>query len=229
MKITCIRILVVVLVLVGVFAPETAFAGCVPGEFSAAPLCLPCPPGSFCDGFSVFACPAGTTSSGGAAFCSPIVGGASINFVPDADNDGVNIPFDNCPNVPNAGQENTWGGHEGNACDRNYYDSGTGVKIFKQKPSGLYAVYANCQGTVCEQIAQIDPSGLGGIGAYPDFLRLFTESRWFVDVYFLGEDTNGSKVYQVNVYAPGGLLMDDGFFVYIAPDGTDSYIPHFRG
>lgn len=38
-------------------------------------------------------------------------------FIPDSDGDGVGDPSDNCPSVPNPGQENLDGDALGNACD----------------------------------------------------------------------------------------------------------------
>jgi hypothetical protein len=211
----------------GFFQVEVALAGCSAGEFDAGGgNCVPCPVGSFCSGpGGPQPCPEGTTSDGGATFCYNTV----PSFRPDPDNDGINVPADNCPFVANPGQADTWGGSDGNACDRNYYDSGDGVKIFRLKASGVHQVFGDCLGEVCRLIAAFHPSDLAGLGEYPpDFLRLQAQdgSRWFVDIYWLGEDAIGNKVYQVNVYAPGGLLMDDGFVLFVGEDGTDFFVPH---
>ena len=213
----------------GFFQVETALAGCSPGEISdGIGGCLPCPAGNFCNGLTIQPCPPGTDSPGGAAFCSPAQG-STLNFIPDPDKDGVDFPLDNCPFVANPEQHDTWGGGEGNACDRNFYDSGDGVVIFRLKASGIYQVFSDCEGTTCTLITTFDPDDFAGLGEYPpDFLRYPAEngSRWFVDVYLLGQDADGNRVYQVNVYAPGGLLTDDGFVIFIAPDGSDFFVPH---
>jgi hypothetical protein len=48
---------------------------------------------------------------------APHIMAATTWDVPDSDSDGVPDPTDNCPNVPNAGQENNDGDADGDACD----------------------------------------------------------------------------------------------------------------
>jgi hypothetical protein len=148
----------------------------------------------------------------------------SIDPFADADGDGVRNGLDNCPFIANRSQEDGWGSSLGDACDPAFYDSGDGAKAFQQK-SGVFDIYGNCQGTRCAIIAQIGADDLSEILPFPDFRRFSTEQGggWYVDVYFLGVDAAGNRIYQANIHDAAGRLIDDSLLLVISPDGLMSF------
>jgi hypothetical protein len=157
--------------------------------------------------------------------CTTPLTSASVSLDPlgDADGDGILNAADNCPTTANPSQENGWGGRLGDACDSDFYDGGVGAKAFVQS-SGQVHIYGNCQGTRCAIIAILGAGDLSEILTPPDFRRFDHPDGggWYVDVYFLGTRSDGVKVYQVNIYAADGRLIDDRLLLFIFPDGRIS-------
>jgi hypothetical protein len=150
-----------------------------------------------------------------------------LPFFEDQDSDVVINGLDNCPFIANRGQEDGWGGPEGDACDENYYNGPRGAKAFQQK-DGSFDIYGNCIVGKCSVVANISERDLSNILTPPDFRRFTspTGGGWYVDVYFLGRDLSGALgnlIYQVNIHDVAGRLIDDSLQLIISPSGMFSF------
>lgn len=141
----------------------------------------------------------------------------------DEDADGVQNDIDNCPFVPNPDQADFWGSDAGNACDNSQYDTGNGAVIFPQKDGDIRA-YGNCkvpagaENAACVIIAETDADTLAALSE-GDFARFETPEGegYFVEVYLATVAEDGTRIYQVYVYEPGGNLLDNSYIFIVEP------------
>jgi hypothetical protein len=134
----------------------------------------------------------------------------------DSDGDGVVDDEDNCPNVANEDQADTWGSDAGDACDTDFYTGENGVTAYVMHDGNLQ-VWANCgENGESVLVAEFDPATLD-----PDEEPTFqadTANGCSVTVYFLGEDEEGNNIFQVNTYDSAGVLLDDGLELNVSTD-----------
>ncbi len=139
----------------------------------------------------------------------------------DVDGDGI-ITGDNCPTVYNPGQEDGWGGVQGDACDQDRYNkAGIQVQGFVQK-DGSFNLHGNCVffsdgAASCPVIASFDPDTFTP-ASMPQDVTSDTANGWSVWVYFL-YSTDGVDVYQVNTYRSAvpqpDTLIDDQLEIHV--------------
>ena len=87
-----------------------------------------------------------------------VSGNVTINGEIDADFDGIPSNKDNCPQVANASQINSFGDERGDGCDPNFYDNGNGVKGFVT--NNVINLFGACRAQRCSPVGTIRPSNL---------------------------------------------------------------------
>lgn len=127
----------------------------------------------------------------------------------DVDFDLVENAVDNCPEVGNPDQGDTWGDlGVGDECDQNFYTNGSSVyevKIFQQH-YGAFHIYG-CEGVNCGFVAILESAEL----APDDVLQVESENftGWIVEATYVNS-SGENDVYNVKIYdADGNVYVDN--------------------
>jgi glucose/arabinose dehydrogenase len=132
-------------------------------------------------------------------------------YAPDGDLDFDLVPngVDNCPEVGNPDQSDTWGDlGVGDVCDQNFYTNGSSVyevKIFQQH-YGAFHIYG-CEGVNCGFVAILESAELS-----PDTpLQIESENftGWTIEATYFGM-SDDYDIYNIKIYdADGNVYVDN--------------------
>ncbi|MCL4878204.1 MAG: hypothetical protein KJ064_16205 [Anaerolineae bacterium] len=98
------------------------------------------------------------------------------------------------------------------------YISNAGIQVFLTNQD-IIEVWGACHPsgsqTVCDLLARIDPTRLKPTTKTPGeaFNAVDRSTGWRVILYYLGKDSGGIDLYQLNVYNNGGGLVDDRMLI----------------